>query len=302
MQKELMNGLDLFSGIGGISEGLKQWVKPVVYCERDRYVQAVLLSRMASNDIERAPIWDDITSLRGSMLPAIDIIYGGFPCQDISHAGNRVGLEVKRSGLFFEIVRLAKEINPPFIFLENVPGIRTRGLARVCFELATLGYDMRWTIISAASIGAPHQRDRWFILAHSNGMRKLQQTEKRNIVGNGSGHICDNVSNSNGVRVRDAKGCQRTTKAITKHDGKTEQVANTSSNRLEEKRVTVRHEKELTTTGFTGSASKWWDVEPPVGRVVNGLPFRMDRIKCLGNSVVPEQVTEAFKKLIAFNN
>jgi len=231
-----LNGLDLFSGIGGITRALNKWVTPIAYCENDRYAQSVLLSRMAANELPRAPIWDDVTSLSGSMLPnKIDIIYGGFPCQDISCAGTGKGLEGKRSGLFFEITRLAKEINPLFIFLENVPAIRTRGLDVVLKELTLLRYDCRWTTLSASAIGAPHKRERWFLLAHSMRSGLERQWQKPS-------------------RIQETY------------------VKNTRSN--------------------------WWAVEPNVDRVANGVPFRVDRIKCLGNSVVPEQVKEVFKKLI----
>ena len=166
----MIYGLDLFSGIGGLSLALSPWVKPIAYCEKDRYAQSVLLSRMQHNEISTAPIWDDITTLLPSMLPrhGIDIIYGGFPCQDISVAGNGKGLEGERSGLFFEIMRLAKEIKPQFIFLENVPAIRTRGLGTVIQEFTSAGYDCRWGCLSAYDVGAPHFRERWFLLAFNH--------------------------------------------------------------------------------------------------------------------------------------
>jgi site-specific DNA-cytosine methylase len=99
------------------------------------------------------------------------IIYGGFPCQDLSCAGNGKGLAGERSGLFFEILRLARETNPRFIFLENVPAIRTRGAATVVKELASLRYDCRWGLLSAYDVGAPHKRERWFLLANYQGKR-----------------------------------------------------------------------------------------------------------------------------------
>ena len=162
-----MNGLDLFSGIGGIGLALEPWVRTVAYCERDRYAQGVLLSRMRSGDIDKAPIWDDVTTLRADMLPRIDIIFGGFPCQDLSVAGRGKGLAGERSGLFFEIIRLVKELSPRFVFLENVPAIRTRGLSEVVNALTEIGYDCRWTCLSAGDVGAPHKRERWFLLAHA---------------------------------------------------------------------------------------------------------------------------------------
>lgn len=125
----MLNGLDLFSGIGGISKGLEDYVKPLAYCEIDPFCQAVLLSRMATGDITAARIWDDIRTLSvpPNLREHIDIIYGGFPCQDISCAGLRKGLVGERSGLFFEILRLSQEVKPAFIFLENVPGICSLG-------------------------------------------------------------------------------------------------------------------------------------------------------------------------------
>lgn len=172
----MLNGLDLFSGIGGLTLALSEWVRPVAYCEIEPYAQSVLLSRMASFDLPTAAIWDDVCTLRGDMLPIVDIIYGGFPCQDISVAGNGKGLEGKRSGLFFEIVRLAKELKPSFVFLENSPNIRTKGLDVVCKELADCGYDCRWMPLSAAEVGAIHKRNRWWLLAHSR--RKQKRADK----------------------------------------------------------------------------------------------------------------------------
>jgi hypothetical protein len=109
-----VNGLDLFSGIGGITLALSPWVRPVAYCENDRYAQAILLSRQASGDLPIAPIWDDIRTLTYSILPVvkIDIIYGGFPCQDISVAGLGAGLEGKRSGLFSRSCGWPKKSDP----------------------------------------------------------------------------------------------------------------------------------------------------------------------------------------------
>lgn len=145
---------------------LEPWVRPVAYCENDRYAQSVLLSRMLENSIPVAPIWDNVRTLsKSEILAPVDIIYGGFPCQDISVAGTGKGLEGNRSGLFFEIVRLAQEIKPTFLFLENVPGIRTRGLREVIRALTDIGFDCRWSTLSAREVGAPHLRNRWFLLA-----------------------------------------------------------------------------------------------------------------------------------------
>jgi len=167
----VLNGLDLFSGIGGLTIALNEWVRPIAYCEIDTYCQGVLLSRMADNDIAAAPIWDDITTLAGvDFTWPIDIIYGGFPCQDISIAGHGKGLAGERSGLFFEMLRLSKEIRPQYLFIENVPGITSNDGVRVVKEIAELGYDCRWCIISADKF-VDQKRERWFLLAKSRSVR-----------------------------------------------------------------------------------------------------------------------------------
>jgi DNA (cytosine-5)-methyltransferase 1 len=178
----MLNGLDLFSGVGGISLAINEWVSTKTYVEIDGFCQSVLADRMQDGSICVAPIWDDIRTLQPEDLRfKTDIIFGGFPCQDISCAGTGAGLEGKRSGLFFEVARLVKECKPQFVFLENVPAIRTRGLDRVVQKLADLGYDCRWTTVSAKETGARHKRERWFLLAHDNSER-LQKCEPQRSV------------------------------------------------------------------------------------------------------------------------
>ena len=240
-----MYGLDLFSGIGGITKALEPYVRPVAYCEIDPYARGVLLSRMVTGDLPVAPIWDDVRTLYGRNLPVIDIIYGGFPCQDISIAGLQKGLDGERSGLFFQIARLAEETKAEWIFLENVSNIRTKGLGRVLKELDKRGYDCKWDVLTASSVGAPHQRARWFLLAHSRS-RGPQET----------------LSQGENWGLALSKG------------GCSLQVPSPSHGR------------------------GWWDVEPNVGRVANGVQHRVDRLTALGNAVVPEQVKEAFERLM----
>lgn len=242
-----MNGLDLFSGIGGNTIALREYVNTVAYCEADRHAQSVLLSRMQSGQLKPAPIWDDIRTLSSALFDVpIDIIIAGFPCQDISIAGNGKGLEGERSGLFFEIMRLARELRPAFIFLENVPAIRTRGLPRVTQELASHGYDCRWQMLSAQEIGAPHIRQRWFCLAYSQSFGAIRE--------NG------NLACENGETLRS--------------------------------KVQLKEE-----TGHAINATRW-EPEPNVARVANGVSLTVDRIKRLGNSVVPKQAKEAFENLL----
>jgi len=137
---------------------------------------------MATGDIVNAPIWDDVKSLKFGKheIVAVDIIYGGFPCQDISIAGHGKGLAGERSGLFFEIVRLAQEIKPRYIFLENSNVIPTRGGAEIINSLTGIGFECRWIVKEAREEGSPQIRKRWFCLAYSNGKPsiKTDQTSK----------------------------------------------------------------------------------------------------------------------------
>lgn len=237
----MLNGLDLFSGIGGITLALGEWIRPVAYCECDPYATSVLFSRFVDGTLPKAPIFPDVRNIRGNILPSIDILYGGFPCQDISNAGLREGLEGERSGLFFEIVRLARELRPRFVFLENVSAITVRGLEAVITEWTALGYDTRWTCLSAAAVGARHIRERWWLLAHSNG-----------------------------ASGRDELREQSDTASDAPNNGK---------------------------SGHS-SESRTWSFEPEICRAANGLPFRLDRLKGLGNSVVPQCAKEAFERLM----
>jgi len=261
--KEKLNGLDLFSGIGGNTLALREYINTIAYCEQDRHAQSVLLSRMGDQSIKAAPIWDDISTLTGKHFDTvIDIIVAGFPCQDISVAGKGAGiLDGKRSGLFFEIMRLAEEIKPAFIFLENVPAIRTRGMDRVLEELTKAGYDSRWCMLSAQEVGAPHKRERWFCLAYS--------------------------------------------------------ISDVSSQGLQRRRSSVRVPKEQPSADCICEFTPWTKfkisanhefisangriVKPTMGRGIYGVPSRMDRIKRLGNAVVPMQAEKAFEYLMGIS-
>ena len=251
-------------------------MQPIAYCEIDTYCQGVLLSRQATGDIPRAPIWDDVRSLRGSDLPQKpDIICGGFPCQDISTAGRRAGLEGERSGLFFEIMRLVDEIRPGFIFLENVPGITSKGLERVTGEITARGYDCRWEIISAAEVGAPHIRARWWLLAYTscNGRRQLHKGEPQCIGRSGRSTNAINNGAQYVMAYSESAGLQRTIRQRVVREG-----------------------------GAKGDLRcDWWTIEPDVGRVVHGLPHRVDRIRGLGNAVVPQCAKAAFKQLMGIS-
>jgi len=222
---------------------------------------------MADGQLPVGPIWDDIATLDGRQFKGnVDIIYGGFPCQDLSVAGHGKGLEGKRSGLFFEIVRLAKAVKPSFVFLENVPAIRTRGLDVVLYELAEAGYDCRYSFLSAYDVGAPHKRERWFLL----GRRK-----------DPAPHVVDAESLRRSKRRPGAEIRSRGNAS----PGPGEDVADT-----------------IDESGNTGKRETHWIIEPGICRVVNGCPARVDRVKALGNGVVPAQARVAFRRLLGCVN
>jgi len=155
--------LDLFSGIGGFSLGLEAtgYFETVGFCEIEPYPRAVIKKHWPD-----VPIYDDIKTLEGHNLGSIDIICGGFPCQDISGAGKGAGINGPRSSLWYEYARLIGEVRPGWVIIENVSMLRTRGLDRVLWSLAEIGYDAEWYCIPATYVGAPHSRDRIWIIAY----------------------------------------------------------------------------------------------------------------------------------------
>lgn len=161
-----MNVLDLFSGIGGFSLGLERaGMRTVAFCEIEPYCRAVLRKHWPE-----VPIYEDVRELTAGRLRAdgirVDAICGGFPCQDVSLAGDRRGLEGARSGLWREYARLIGELRPRLVIVENVPGLLSLGMGDVLGDLATLRFDAEWHCIPAAAIGAPHIRDRVWIVAY----------------------------------------------------------------------------------------------------------------------------------------
>jgi DNA (cytosine-5)-methyltransferase 1 len=190
-------------------------------------------------------------------------------------------LEGERSKLFYEILRLSKEIQPKFIFLENVPAITSRGGLRVTQEIASLGYDCRWCIISAASIGALHKRERWFLLAHARSDRGRADA---------SGYKLSTKSTE--LQRSDGEACTNNDQKICRDvsDAKGQECA----------RLSKREEKGQSSIRICGkyeSIDDWQEAVSSICRTTDGIPNRVDRIRALGNSVVPWQAREAFRIL-----
>ena len=270
--------LDLFSGIGGFSLGLERTggFETVAFCEIEDYPRRVLAKHWPG-----VPIYDDVRTLTADTLRrdgiAVDVICGGFPCQDISIAGRGAGLAGERSGLWTEYARLVCEIRPRFVIVENVAALLSRGIGDVLGDLAAIGYDAEWHCIPASAVGAPHHRDRVWIVAHPNG------TELR-------------------VEPGWRDGPYRSGTAQPSVDGSARQMADADSG---DKYWWPRHVQ----VGWGAVASDLadachgrgteWTIEPDVGRVAHGVPSRVDRLKGLGNAVVPQVVEVIGKAILA---
>ena len=280
-----MNVLDLFSGIGGFSLGLERaGFKTVAFCEIDPYCRRVLARHWPD-----VPVYDDVRTLTAARLvgdtaklqrnggkhhagsnskgadtfsqsgnaSGIDVICGGFPCQDISTAGKGAGITGERSGLWKEYARIIGEVRPRYAIIENVAALLHRGLSDVLFDLSALGYDAEWHCIPASAVGAPHRRDRIWIVAYPNQQRCMVER-----VGS-ERHFGPSQS-----------GAWYSSQA----------VADAAGQRLE---GTKLFGSRYDLGAFVGD-NGWWLTEPDVGRVAHGVPARVDRLRSLGNAVVPQ--------------
>ena len=241
--------LDLFSGIGGFSLGLERTggFETVAFCEIEPFPRRVLAKHWPE-----VPCYDDVLTLTKDRLSAdgisgIDIITGGFPCQDISVAGHGIGIEGDRSGLWSEIARLVGELRPRFLIVENSSALLSRGLGKVLGDLAEIGYDAEWECIPAATVGAPHIRDRIWLLAYPG-------QELRHDVRGTVGHSDVFPRRDNGTAAE---------------WGEDRELA------------------PLVPGVHPGAAADWWLHQSGVDRTANGLPGQLDRIAACGNAVVP---------------
>lgn len=174
-----MNELALFAGSGGgiLGGKLLGW-KTVCAVEINKYAVSVLLQRQNDKILDPFPIWDDITTFNGTRWRGfVDVVSGGFPCQDISAAGKGVGITGTRSGLWKQMARIIDEVQPRFCFIENSPYLVRRGLGVVLSDLAKMGYDAKWGVVSAQECGANHKRERIWILANANGTERQKDKQ-----------------------------------------------------------------------------------------------------------------------------
>jgi DNA (cytosine-5)-methyltransferase 1 len=336
-----LNELALFAGAGGgiLGGQLLGW-RTVCAVERDAYAATILAQRQNEGLLDLFPIWSDITTFDGRPWKGIvDVVSGGFPCQDISVAGKGAGINGERSGLWGEMERIIGEVRPRFVFVENSPALTLRGLGRVLGDLVAMGYDAEWGVLGAADVGAPHKRERIWIMGYTRSdgwdTRRDNHGEHDRTVssanGQDSGILADTGCIGSTSRSSDKKGGEEgfSAKLINGsedmadapclHDG----CRNTGEGKRQIQQsgicsckadVADSHSKKPSESGpsrpgWTESCdgsisgertySHDWAAEPDVGRVANGVAFRVDRLKGLGNGQVPECAAEAWIRLLA---
>lgn len=279
-----MKLLDTFAGIGGFSYAAEKLVggfETTQFIEINPFSQKIL-----NKHWPHVPIHDDITTFTAKS-GKFDIITGGFPCQDISVAGLQKGItEETRSGLFFELMRVIRMVRPKYVVLENVAAILNRGLDIVLRELSEAGYDAEWSVIPASSVGACHKRSRWWLVAYPNNN------------GSSSSKECGfDGETSNRTQEEQNQSCQseRSSKSSSSRaiQSSTE-FTNSYSKGMERRKFTIN--EKMQKTGFTWKSNtphlspNWrsYVSKPVLCRGDDGLRGRMDRLKALGNSVVPQ--------------
>jgi DNA (cytosine-5)-methyltransferase 1 len=322
-----MNELALFAGAGGgiLGGHLLGW-RTVCAVEWEPYAACVLASRQNDGVLPPFPIWDDVQTFDGRPWRGIvDVISGGFPCQDISAAGKGAGIDGERSGMWREMARIIHEVRPRFVFVENSPMLTSRGLGVVLGDLASMGFDARWGVLGAADVGAPHQRDRIWIranLSNTNGfndaMRGNSQDYAETVVGwefeprgsvSDSGAGCkesagegSNVAHSMRYGLQGVREDRRLKGSLGLRSGEGGDQKQGLHMAHTQDEGDVRWDGQLGVVekehhhrgSQTNGGGKWWEVEPNVGRVVDGVAARVDRLKAIGNGQVPEVARRAW--------
>ena len=276
-----MRTMHIFAGIGGgILADLILGHTSVVAIEWDKYACAVLRERVADGWFPGMQVYEGDVRLfdPSEYTGRVDCIHAGFPCQDISNAGKQAGVGTEtRSGLYREVLRIADVVRPKYIFMENVAAILNNGLGTVLADLSSLGYSARWICVRASDVGANHQRDRWWLLAKLGNAKYDGQP------------IIWNKQELSGITDR----TQEEVKQSTGPGNRQENVANSYKPQCEGTEQSIRSESKHSNISKPG----WWETEPDVGRVANGVSSRVHKLKGLGNAQVPLQAAVAFSIL-----
>lgn len=294
--------LSLFAGIGGFELGLERsgGFETVAQCEIEEYPRKILAKHWPE-----AKRYEDVRTLNATTLRrdgiSVDAICGGFPCQDISTAGTGAGIEGERSGLWTEYARLIGELRPKLVFVENVAALLGRGLDKVLGDLAALGYDAEWHCIPASAVGAPHRRDRLWIIAYTNS-----SFSRRLPIGTSQAFSSSSVSNSQlantaSERCGEArKSCKRSKEWTAGSSSALADSERHGCNEVEPSEFSGENGEKTASQIIDSSFTrgwKGWQPEPQLGRVADGVPNRTHRLKALGNAVVP-QIPELIGKAV----
>ena len=279
--------ISLCTGYGGIDLGLKralQKIRTICYVEIEAFAIANLVAKMEAGALGPAPIWSDLKTFPAHLFrDRVDLITGGYPCQPFSAAGKRKGADDPRH-LWPHIRRHVQTIRPFRCFFENVEGHISLGLQEVIADLEADSYKATWGVFSAAEVGAPHRRKRVFIMADACGARRQQvaRSPHANEAENeGRASIQADIVASDGERRR--AGIVAGGKRLERHTGNGDSGG---------------EPKQARSVAQSGLCEKFgseiWDVEPELGRVAHGIADRVDRLRLLGNGVVPQQAAKAW--------
>ena len=278
--------LALFAGAGGgiLGGHLLGW-RTVCAVEIEPYPATVLAKRQEEGHLPPFPIWDDICTFDGRPWRGrVDVISGGFPCQNISVAGRGEGIEGDRSGLWREYARIIREVRPRYVFVENSPALRTRGLTRVLSDLAEAGYDAVWTVMGADEVGAPHQRKRMWLLGKISDPSSIGRKE------------IDIQAGVSGKTLGQASWWK-----LGGTDSKVPDAENAGSVRWNgELRADEEAGRSWSSYGVRtqeDDCGEWWGSESGILRVVDGVANRVDMLKAIGNGQVPLVAAKAFEIL-----
>ena len=327
-----MNELALFAGAGGgiLGGHLLGW-RTVCAVEWEPYPASVLVARQNDGLLPPFPIWDDVQTFDGKPWRGIvDVISGGFPCQDISSAGKGAGITGNRSSMWKHMARIIGEVRPKFAFVENSPMLTVRGLGVVLGDLAEMGFDARWCVLGADSVGAPHKRDRiWILATNTRGIGcnlRSGDRQERHVLHDihrnatqgqstgdgrqcGSRKISTDVANTQvfgqppcNIKAHNRSGwvLEEQSRGSGLCDG---DISNANGKRQQGQRKPIQSicakKAQDWQTSIIGPISKpdFWKTEPPVGRVVDGVASRVDELKALGNGQVPLCAATAWKLL-----
>ena len=294
-----MNELALFAGAGGgiLGGHLLGW-RTVCAVEWEPYAAGVLLARQNDGILPPFPVWDDVRTFDGRAWRGIvDVVSGGFPCQDISCAGKGAGIDGERSGMWVEMARIIGEVGPRFVLVENSPMLTLRGLGRVLSDLVALGYDARWGVLGADDAGAPHVRKRIWIVGELDDAKRVGRPARGHDHGEHDGDFVG-AADQDAVEVADADAgrcaqCDAGQWGLSKPDAGGETISDADEAGCEQQRRAEPDGSEQ----FAPERGGWWGAEPGVGRVADGVAARVDRLAALGNGQVPSVAALAWRVL-----